>query len=518
MKTHHKMTTSLGPKNLFSGELIKLPLGKKCLHSRDQASDGQKLKEELEVKLRNANLENQKIQNDTKKKKLKLKKLKMETLLTQNENIRLKREHIKELERLENGRMGRDNVMTKEMKLKLLGLEEGSMVEDSEVTKMMKLKLQEDPRNVDTLVDFIEDGTPKGVKTKLKKRKNRDQTVLNQIHLNSVGDIKEEMPKKNVIAEVHQNIFKILPTIEKDLKPLNEIQKPEATEETKDIEESMDNLTSTENEKEGTNINNTEIGQIVEANDVNAKEIAFLAKCVAEKEALINEQRRQTNHIVECKSVEMTKLLEIIQAAEDQKSTTDSVIGDLNAQILELQEKKASLAKKQDENQKSLTKVTNKKKRLDDFILSTLDESQVAITLIENEVLDLKVKLADVTSKFVSHPIVFTEAKTKPSRQLLDFISQKISAKEEELECPVCFHTASCPIYMCEEQHLVCWTCRPKLQRCPECRLAYSSKERRHRYAERAEQELRGLRQEKEILLVGHSPQSYPTMTRQPGS
>ena len=115
------------------------------------------------------------------------------------------------------------------------------MMKDIEVTKMIKLKLPEDPRNVDTLVDFIEN------KTKLKKRKHK--AVVNKIHLNSIGDIKEEMSKIVVIAEVRQNSFEILPKIEKDLKPLNAIQEPEATEETEDIEEGMDNLKITENEK-----------------------------------------------------------------------------------------------------------------------------------------------------------------------------------------------------------------------------------------------------------------------------
>ena len=67
--------------------------------------------------------------------------------------------------------------------------------------------------------------------------------------MNSIGDVKEEMSKKIFIAEVWQNSFEILPKIEKDLKPLNAIQEPEATEETEDIEEGMDNLKITENEK-----------------------------------------------------------------------------------------------------------------------------------------------------------------------------------------------------------------------------------------------------------------------------
>ena len=42
------------------------------------------------------------------------------------------------------------------------------------------------------------------------------------------------------------------------------------------------------------------------------------------------------------------------------------------------------------------------------------------------------------------------------------------------LECPVCFETIdSVPIYQCQNGHVVCKNCYPKLKTCPICRQIY---------------------------------------------
>ena len=64
---------------------------------------------------------------------------------------------------------------------------------------------------------------------------------------------------------------------------------------------------------------------------------------------------------------------------------------------------------------------------------------------------------------------------------MMDFLSQSIKEKEEHLECPVCLETAEAPIFTCQEMHLICANCRPKLKECPECRAPYQPQPRRHR-------------------------------------
>ena len=75
-----------------------------------------------------------------------------------------------------------------------------------------------------------------------------------------------------------------------------------------------------------------------------------------------------------------------------------------------------------------------------------------------------------------------------------------IKELEEDLECVVCLETGESPLYCCQEQHLVCSTCRPRVRetgQCPSCRAQYPGGDLlRHRFADRSAQRLEGLKQE----------------------
>ena len=48
------------------------------------------------------------------------------------------------------------------------------------------------------------------------------------------------------------------------------------------------------------------------------------------------------------------------------------------------------------------------------------------------------------------------------------------------LECPICFETIdSVPIYQCQNGHVVCKNCHPKLKTCPICRVDIIKKSKR---------------------------------------
>ena len=87
------------------------------------------------------------------------------------------------------------------------------------------------------------------------------------------------------------------------------------------------------------------------------------------------------------------------------------------------------------------------------------------------------------------------------SNKLIAFLTKSIEDKEAALECPVCLETAKAPIFMCQQQHLVCFKCRPKLDSCPVCREAYQGQPR-HRYAERDAEELENMLKELANLTV----------------
>merc|ERR1719237_590914 len=104
--------------------------------------------------------------------------------------------------------------------------------------------------------------------------------------------------------------------------------------------------------------------------------------------------------------------------------------------------------------------------------------------MLEAEIESLKIP--PDSSKEVKSEQSLPIKRTNPNMQLLEYIDNKIKAKEKELECPVCFEVASAPIFMCSDLHLICSDCKPKVSICPECREPYPKKAKRHRYAEKA--------------------------------
>ena len=118
---------------------------------------------------------------------------------------------------------------------------------------------------------------------------------------------------------------------------------------------------------------------------------------------------------------------------------------------------------------------------------------------IKNEILDLESKMQDTINLIKNIP-KDNEPFLELNKDFLSFIDNQISEKEKELECPVCLEVACCPIFMCSEQHLICSTCRPRLSNCPECRVVYTGKNRRHRYAEKTAEELGRLKDKKDQI------------------
>merc|ERR1712062_538739 len=115
--------------------------------------------------------------------------------------------------------------------------------------------------------------------------------------------------------------------------------------------------------------------------------------------------------------------------------------------------------------------------------------------LIEEEINALKFGFSPDSSRGSKGDKTETKISTNPNMQLLEYIENKIEAKEKELECPVCLEVALAPIFMCSDLHLICSHCYAglKVSICPECREPYPSKAKRHRYAEKAAEELAAL-------------------------
>ena len=82
------------------------------------------------------------------------------------------------------------------------------------------------------------------------------------------------------------------------------------------------------------------------------------------------------------------------------------------------------------------------------------EASRAKISQLESEVKALELRQLGTTKTSRSSKVVHQ------NKEYLASISLKICCKEQELECPVCLETATAPILMCKDQHLICNQCR----------------------------------------------------------
>ena len=180
-----------------------------------------------------------------------------------------------------------------------------------------------------------------------------------------------------------------------------------------------------------------------------------------------------------------------------------------NEQISSLQKSMEALKAKQmeitsslkTENDSIITMQTNTMK----CRRNALEEEEA----LEGEIKKLESQLLQESEKKPDEAQKESEQTTTTTSPLLSFLQDLIQTKSQELECPVCLEevTPGSPIYCCEDHHLVCATCRPRLRECPSCRGPYRAwgQPRRLRGAEKGALELQGLRQRRddELARVG---------------
>ena len=85
---------------------------------------------------------------------------------------------------------------------------------------------------------------------------------------------------------------------------------------------------------------------------------------------------------------------------------------------------------------------------------------------------------------------------------LIDFLTDAIAKKEEDLRCPICLEVAVV-FSTCERQHIICDSCFTKLDnmKCPECRLKLPKVPRKDRFAEKMVGEYKNFLQRRDNLI-----------------
>ena len=217
--------------------------------------------------------------------------------------------------------------------------------------------------------------------------------------------------------------------------------------------------------------------------------------------------------MIALKAKEIDKSLGLIADIKDEKQEGLKQIGDLEKEILKLNSKisavedeKVKLNTNTEQVTDQIEKIEKKRKKLEKHIELEMDTMKAEGEKIQENIEKLGSELAENCRKAenlatLETPKAVVEPKPKENTsRMTDFLAQSIKEKEVDLECPVCFETASIPIFMCSEMHLICNRCRPKIRECPECRLPYTGAAKRHRFAEKTAGELGKLRKEYENL------------------
>ena len=238
-----------------------------------------------------------------------------------------------------------------------------------------------------------------------------------------------------------------------------------------------------------------------------ANKVVVLNSQQISKKTELDELLNNHMSLVETKGTEMSELLSKLDEAEEEKAAILKEVARIEAATRKLQDEKENLVPKIREKDEKLKKIQEKKNRLEKFLDVKGAENKNAKDQLERELEEIKNKIDNLRK-------VGDLSKVEPESQnlRLNWLEDWIEAKEKELECPVCLEVASVPIYCCAEQHMICCMCRPKVKLqscslltivvfqvsvCPECRDFYPKKPMRHRFAEKALEELSGLKQER---------------------
>ena len=180
-----------------------------------------------------------------------------------------------------------------------------------------------------------------------------------------------------------------------------------------------------------------------------------------DKEAKLHELLTSEAFLIESKGKEMSVLISAVDDIEDEKNSKKKKVAEIDANIRELQISKGQLVKDIEDEDQKLEKLLIKKNKLENFIAERMSDNKQAKRQLEKEIEDIKAKRESQRSQETERNKI--EELQPENLRLLEYIDSKIEAKEKELECPVCFEVASVPIFCCDDQHIICSDCRPKV-------------------------------------------------------
>merc|ERR1711862_139524 len=118
----------------------------------------------------------------------------------------------------------------------------------------------------------------------------------------------------------------------------------------------------------------------------------------------------------------MTKLYASIEQFEDGQDDRKKKMSRIDLAIKNLEDEKATLVKEYDSAAESITKLENKRKKLESFLEAFAAKSKQKTAVLEMEIKDLKEQLNSNARKEISTSV---EVKIKPNPELLQLSTVK---------------------------------------------------------------------------------------------
>ena len=198
-----------------------------------------------------------------------------------------------------------------------------------------------------------------------------------------------------------------------------------------------------------------------------------------EGQALGEEEKEIAKAAFERAKVEIAAKTGALRGLQNQKEDAAKKITELQSKTKEVQikieSKKRSLEEAEKERQIAEVKLVEveeeeqmikKKRRKMQSILQEKEDTEVLLKMdVRQQVEKLakqeeKVKNAEKVVEDLQRQIKALPEAPGYNPYMLKQLDDQISERKEELECPVCFHECSPPIYTCAAQHLICGNCR----------------------------------------------------------
>ena len=313
-----------------------------------------------------------------------------------------------------------------------------------------------DSRNINQLLEFIEGketGEHKKKKGKGRKKQNPEDTPV---------DLSPYRPRIQAVTEKIQMDRKKCQRRAKLKHGDKEIESNILETDQGSMEEDVANIRHDEEEQEN-------IPHGLDLSGTGDPNIQALRKELVIKEAKLKELLESGQVLVESRGKEMSVLLSRVEDAEEEKHSMlkqvaelDNEMQKIKDELAKMDERKGKLMKNMKGKDKKLNKSLKKKKQLEDLIEAEVNENKQARRELEKEIASLKAEIEALTKSKANPSNSVDKAKLENQRFLLN-INKKIEAKESDLECPVCFEVSTTPIYSCNEQHIICSDCRPKV-------------------------------------------------------